>query len=89
MYHKNKRASIKGKTKCGGKGGRENGVPNSYGIFRDHREITENSGKSESPHFCGKGYRIITTAAGEANVREKGPGSIIVDPAVTPFCRRG
>ena len=39
-------------------------------------------------HVCGKGCRIITTPAGEAHVREKGLGTMVVDPAVTPLCRR-
>ncbi len=39
-------------------------------------------------HVCGKGCRIITTNAGEANVREKGLDSILIDPALTPLCRR-
>jgi len=39
-------------------------------------------------HVCGKGCRIITTPDGEAHIREKGLESTVIDPAVTPFCRR-
>jgi len=37
---------------------------------------------------CGKGAQIVTTPAGETNVRENGLAPIVVDPAENPLCRR-
>ena len=38
-------------------------------------------------HVCGTGTRMITTPAGEANVRAEGLDALVVDPEQTPFLR--
>ena len=38
-------------------------------------------------HVCGTGTRMITTPAGEANVRASGLDALVVDPEQTPFLR--
>ena len=39
-------------------------------------------------YVCGRGSQIITTPAGQAQVKEHGLTPIIVDPAETALCRR-
>jgi hypothetical protein len=38
-------------------------------------------------HVCGSGTRMITTPAGEENVRARGLDALVVDPAERPFLR--